>query len=58
MPLSKNECCCFAVKKRLSSEGMEVYLKAYVKYKNIGSDTKSLNGISIKRTLFTILARE
>tara|TARA_R100000935_G_scaffold1440_2_gene4656 strand:- start:159 stop:338 length:180 start_codon:yes stop_codon:yes gene_type:complete len=41
-------------KKGYNNEGADVSLKVYVKYKNIGSCTKSLNGIQIKRTLFTI----
>jgi hypothetical protein len=45
-------------KKGYNSEGADVGLKAFVKYKNVGSGTKSLNGIPIKRMLFTILARE
>jgi hypothetical protein len=43
-------------KKGYNSEGADVGLKAYVKYNNIGSGTKSLNGIPIWRKLFTISA--
>ena len=42
-------------KKGYNGEGAEVGLKAFVKYATIGSCTKSLNGIPIWRTLFTIL---
>jgi hypothetical protein len=41
-------------KKGYNSEGADVGLKAFVKYKNVGSGTKSLNGIPIWRTAFTI----
>jgi len=41
-------------KKGYNSEGADVGLKAFVKYKNIGSCTKWLNGIPIWRTAFTI----
>jgi hypothetical protein len=40
--------------KGYNSEGADVGLKAFVKYENIGSGTKSLNGIPIWRTPFTI----
>ncbi|WP_157487194.1 hypothetical protein [Gelidibacter algens] len=45
-------------KKGYNGEGEDVDLKAYVKYKNIGSGIKSLNGILIWRTPFPILDKE
>ncbi len=43
-------------KKEYNGEGADVGLKAFVKYINVGSGTKSLDEIPIWRTRFTIFA--